>query len=188
MQGKQIQLPPIYSAIKVKGKKLYEYARENKEVEIPKREIEIYEIQLLEIKKQEATISFRVHCSKGTYIRTLCENIAEKLKTVGYMKELTRLQVGNFKLEKSVTIEQIEENKEKPLFWQSHVISIQSFFQTLPELILTQKEYVHFLNGVKVSKKQENGYYNVKTNTGEWIGLGVVKEQLLKRELVVKEI
>ena len=188
MQGKQIQLPPIYSAIKVKGKKLYEYARENKEVEIPKREIEIYEIQLLEIKKQEATISFRVHCSKGTYIRTLCENIAEKLKTVGYMKELTRLQVGNFKLEKSVTIEQIEENKEKPLFWQSHVISIQSFFQTLPELILTQKEYVLFLNGVKLSKKQENGYYNIKTSTGEWIGLGVVKEQLLKRELVVKEI
>ena len=115
MQGKQIQIPPIYSAIKIKGKKLYEYARENKQVEIPKREIEIYNIQLLEVKKLQRIISFRVHCSKGTYIRTLCENIAEKLETVGYMKELIRLQVGNFKLEQSVTIEQIEENKDNPL-------------------------------------------------------------------------
>ena len=185
MKGKQIQLPPIYSAIKVKGKKLYEYARENKEVEIPKREIEIYDIQLLEVKKQEATISFRVHCSKGTYIRTLCENITEKLETVGYMKELIRLQVGEFKLEQSVTMEQIEENKENPLFWQSHVISIQSFFKDLPELSLTQKEYVLFFNGVKLFRKVKNGYYNIKTSTGEWMGIGIVEEQFLKRELLI---
>ena len=187
MQGKQVQTPPIYSAIKVNGKKLYEYARENKEVEIPKREIEIYDIQLLEIKKQEATISFRVHCSKGTYIRTLCENIAEKLETVGHMKELTRLQVGNFKLEQSVTIEQIEENKDNPLFWQSHVISIQSFFEDLPELTLTQKEYVLFLNGVKLLRRREDGYYQILTHTGKWLGIGIVDNQFLKRKLIVEE-
>lgn len=188
MQGKQVQTPPIYSAIKVNGKKLYEYARENKEVEIPKREIEIYDIQLLEIKKQEATISFRVHCSKGTYIRTLCENIAEKLETVGHMKELTRLQVGNFKLEQSVTIEQIEENKDNPLFWQSHVISIQSFFEDLPELTLTQKEYVLFLNGVKLLRRREDGYYQILTHTGKWLGIGIVDNQFLKRKLIVEEM
>ncbi len=80
--GKQIQIPPKYSAIKVNGKKLYEYARVKKEIEIPKREIEIYEINLISFDIQNQVIEFKVSCSKGTYIRTLCEDIAEKLGTV----------------------------------------------------------------------------------------------------------
>jgi len=80
--GEQVQTPPIYSAIKVKGKKLYEYARNGQEVEIPKRYITIYKVKLLEVDKQYKKIRFEVHCSKGTYIRTLCEDIAEKLGTV----------------------------------------------------------------------------------------------------------
>lgn len=80
--GKQLQTPPIYSAIKVKGKKLYEYARNGQEVEIPTRNINIYKTKLLEIDKEEKKIKFEVHCSKGTYIRSLCEDIAEKLGTV----------------------------------------------------------------------------------------------------------
>ena len=91
--GKQIQTPPIYSAIKVKGKKLYEYARQGKndKVDIPKREIEIYNIELKEIRNDLKEIVFEVSCSKGTYIRSLCEDIATKLGTVGYMSELTSL-------------------------------------------------------------------------------------------------
>ena len=81
--GKSKQVPPMYSAIKVNGKKLYEYARKGQTIEIKPREIEIYAIELLNINNNE--ITFRVHCSKGTYIRTLCEDIAEKLETVGYM-------------------------------------------------------------------------------------------------------
>ena len=77
--GKQKQIPPIYSAIKVKGKKLYEYARTGQNVEIKAREIEIYDIKLININKENKEIIFKVKCSKGTYIRTLCENIAEKL-------------------------------------------------------------------------------------------------------------
>jgi tRNA pseudouridine55 synthase len=80
--GKQKQTPPIYSAIKINGKKLYEYARENKEVDIPQRDIEIYNIKLLNIYKENNEIEFEVSCSKGTYIRVLCEDIAEKLGTV----------------------------------------------------------------------------------------------------------
>lgn len=80
--GKQIQIPPKYSAIKVNGKKLYEYARDKKEIEIPKREIEIYDINLISFDIQNQIIEFKVSCSKGTYIRTLCEDIAEKLGTV----------------------------------------------------------------------------------------------------------
>ena len=88
MLGKQIQTPPIYSAIKVNGKKLYEYAREGKKVEIPKREIEIYDIYFTELNLQNKTLSFRVHCSKGTYIRSLCETIAEKLNTIRIYGEI----------------------------------------------------------------------------------------------------
>ena len=86
----------IYSAIKVKGKKLYEYARNNIEVDIPKRNIEIYSIKLIDFCKKDKTIVFEVECSKGTYIRSLCEDIAEKLGTIGYMKELRRTRVGEF--------------------------------------------------------------------------------------------
>lgn len=82
MQGKQTQIPPQYSAIKVGGKKLYEYAREGKTVEIPARNIEIYEMKLIEWNPEKSQISFEVSCSKGTYIRTLCEDIAKRLGTV----------------------------------------------------------------------------------------------------------
>ena len=95
-EGKQIQTPPIYSAIKVKGKKLYEYARSGTEVEIPKRNIEIYKIELVSLNKDQDQIVFDVECSKGTYIRSLCEDIAEKLGTVGHMKELERAKARKF--------------------------------------------------------------------------------------------
>ena len=107
-KGKQIQTPPIYSAIKVNGKKLYEYAREGKKVEIPKREIEIYDINLLDVDDENKQIKIIVKCSKGTYIRSLCEDIARKIGTVGYMKELIRLKVGTFDINNSITIEELE--------------------------------------------------------------------------------
>lgn len=80
--GKQEQMPPMYSAIKINGKKLYEYARKGQKVEVEPRKIEIFEINLLNIEKESKTIHFKVHCSKGTYIRSLCEDIAKRLGTV----------------------------------------------------------------------------------------------------------
>ena len=114
--GKQEQTPPIYSAIKINGKKLYEYARKGQEVKLEPRQIEIYDIELLNINKTEKQISFRVQCSKGTYIRSLCEDIAEKLGTVGLMKELKRTVVGDFKIENAITVEEL---KEKNLLKES---------------------------------------------------------------------
>ena len=104
--GEQKQIPPMYSAIKVNGKKLYEYARSGEIIKVEPRLIYIYNLELIKVANQE--ITYKVHCSKGTYIRTLCEQIAEKLGTVGYMKELKRLQVGEFKIEDSLTIDEIE--------------------------------------------------------------------------------
>ena len=104
--GKQNQMPPIYSAIKVNGKKLYEYAREGKKVDIKLREIEIYKMKLKEYNNTE--IIFEVECSKGTYIRTLCEDIAKKLGTIGYMKELKRTKVNEFSIENSISLEELD--------------------------------------------------------------------------------
>ena len=131
--GKQKQVPPMYSAIKINGKKLYEYAREGKEVKLEAREVEIYKIQLLEYKNSK--IKFEVECSKGTYIRTLCEDIAKKLGTVGYMEELQRIKVNNFKIEDSVLLDDIAlENVEENL------IKIEKVFKEKDKIELDNKK------------------------------------------------
>lgn len=182
--GKQKQTPSIYSAIKVNGKKLYEYARKNIQVEVPAREIEIYSIELLNINKEEKTVEFKVHCSKGTYIRTLCEAIAEKLETVGYMKELNRIKVGEFDLSQAVTIEEIENNKDKEKFLQEHFISIEKFFENKPYIELNENKLQLFLNGVKLSINKTDGIYRIIVNN-KFVGVGVIENNLLKRELIL---
>ena len=105
-KGKQKQIPPMYSAIKINGKKLYEYAREGKNKDIKPREIEIYNINLINYKNYE--IKYQVECSKGTYIRTLSEDIAKAIGTVGYMKDLVRIKVDEFKIEDAIQIEKLK--------------------------------------------------------------------------------
>ena len=105
--GKIMQTPPMYSAIKIGGKKLYELARKGKTIERQPREIEIFDIELLDFTKSGFFI--RVHCSKGTYIRVLCEDIAVKLNTAGCMGELIREASGRFNLANAVSIEKIKE-------------------------------------------------------------------------------
>jgi tRNA pseudouridine synthase B len=181
--GKQIQTPPIYSAIKVNGKKLYEYARKGVEVEIPKREIEIYNIELLDINEKDKTIEFRVHCSKGTYIRTLCENIAEKLGTIGYMQELNRVQVGQFNLNQAITVEELEKNKENEKFLNQHLITVQNFFEKYPIVELKEEKLKLFLNGVQLTNNNDDGLYQIKVNNVV-VGIGTIKNKLLKREII----
>ena len=181
--GKQIQTPPIYSAIKVNGKKLYEYARKGVEVEIPKREIEIYNIELLDINEKDKTIEFRVHCSKGTYIRTLCENIAEKLGTIGYMKELNRVQVGQFNLNQAITVEELEKNKENEKFLNQHLITVQNFFEKYPIVELKEEKLKLFLNGVQLTNNNDDALYQIKVNNVV-VGIGTIKNKLLKREII----
>ena len=111
--GKYKQEVPIYSAIKINGKKLYEYARNNEKVNLPKREVEIKSIELLNYNSKE--ISFKVTVSKGTYIRSLINDIGNKLNTPMCMKELRRIRQGNFELKDCYTIKEIESNKYKLL-------------------------------------------------------------------------
>lgn len=185
--GKQVQTPPMYSAIKVKGKKLYEYAREGKKVEIPQRTIEIYEMELLEINQQEKHIRFKVACSKGTYIRTLCETIAQKLGTVGYMKELKRTKVGEFSLNQAIAIEELEKNKENKEFLEEKLITIPKFFENVARIILNEQKLKLFLNGVQLTRIEPDGIYQIQSENNKWIGIGIVTNGLLKRKIVMKE-
>lgn len=177
--GKQIQTPPMYSAIKVNGKKLYEYARKGQNVEVPKRKIEIYEIELLNIDKQNKKIEYKVHCSKGTYIRSLCEDIAEKLGTIGYMAELERLKVGKFILKNAVSIDDLKkENIEK------NIITIEEIFKNNEKINLTRKKLELFLNGVQITYDNPDGVYKIYCEN-KFIGTGTVKEKLLKRDVII---
>ncbi|MBR2481580.1 MAG: tRNA pseudouridine(55) synthase TruB, partial [Oscillospiraceae bacterium] len=109
--GEQLQLPPMFSAIKKDGKKLYELARKGQEVERKRRAITIFELEVLE-KQDESTYLIRVRCSKGTYVRTLCHDIGQALGCGGCMCSLRRTMAAGFTLEESVTLEQAQEEKE----------------------------------------------------------------------------
>ena len=139
-KGKYLQEVPKYSAIHVNGKRLYEYARENKEVELPKREVEIFDIKLLDEIKTEKnyySFSFIVHVSKGTYIRSLIRDIGSKL---GYpcTMNLIRIKQGNFSLEEAISIDDIKEDK---------IVKIVDALQEYEKLIVDDE----------VAKKVENG-------------------------------
>ena len=177
--GEQEQIPPIYSAIKINGKKLYEYARKGQEVEVKPRRITIYDIKMLRIDKKSCEIQFEVSCSKGTYIRSLCEDIAERMGTVGYMKELQRTKVGTFTIEQSVLVEDLtKENIEE------HIITIENLFKNLEHIKLNERKLQLFLNGVKLSFDLKDGIYKIYNNQ-QFIGMGVVKDKLLKRDIVI---
>ena len=180
--GKQQQIPPIYSAIKVNGKKLYEYARQGKEVEIKARNIEIYDLKLLKIDSKNDELTMNVKCSKGTYIRSLCEDIAVKLETLGYMKELNRIQVGEFNIKDSVTIEEFKANIENKDY--SNIIGIEEIFKEIPEITIKQREYEKYLNGVKIDTDNMDGIYRIYLDN-KFSGLGIVENKKLKRDLVI---
>ena len=183
--GKQEQVPPIYSAIKLNGKKLYEYARKGQKVELKPRQIEIYNIELINYSQEEKQIEFKVFCGKGTYIRSLCEDVATKLETVGYMKELERIQVGEFSISESVTIEELQNNIENEDFINNKLISIEKLFEQKNQIKLDEKRLKHFLNGVKITQKYPDEIYRIYNENDEFIGIGVVQKNLLKRDIII---
>ena len=184
MKGKQEQIPPIYSAIKVNGKKLYEYARKGQEVEIKPRQIEIYNIILNNIDKENKIIEYTVNCSKGTYIRSLCEDIAKKLGTIGYMENLIRLKVGEFSIENSITLEEIL-NAENPYnVLEKNIITLEEFFKDKETINLNEKRLQLFLNGVNLTEQKKDGIYKIYTNNN-FIGTGTLKEKKLKRDIIL---
>jgi len=167
--GEQEQLPPMYSALKVNGKELYKYAREGKEIERKVRKITIYELKLISFKDDEITFLSKV--SKGTYIRTLGEDIAIKLGTVGHLTSLTRLAVGPFSLENGKASKDVKENDLIPV---EKMLSFMPCFEVAGELIKMAKNGMHFRlpikdelvlltenkNAIAVYKREPNGVYS----------------------------
>ena len=182
--GKSKQMPPMYSAIKVNGKKLYEYARKGQEVKIEPRDIEFYNIELLNFNKKLKQIDFEVSCSKGTYIRSLCEDIAKKLGTVGFMKELQRKQVGEFCLQDTVTIEELEKNIDDKNFVMQHFLSVENIFKDEQKIELNNRKLQLFLNGVKLTLEKLDGVYKIYNND-KFIGTGIVNNKMLKRDIIL---
>ena len=182
--GKQEQIPPMYSAIKINGKKLYEYARKNEKIELEPRHIEIYKMNLIDIIKD--TIIFKVQCSKGTYIRSLCEDIAKRLNTVGYMQDLERSRVGKFDIKDSITIEELEQNIEDSEFINQHFITIENYFKDKESIKLNEKRLSLFLNGVKLTHNLTDDMYKIYDENNKFVGIGSVKNNLLKREIIVE--
>ncbi len=130
-QGDYMQIPPMYSALKVNGKKLYELARAGKEVERQARPVTIQEIEILDM--QLPVVKLRVACSKGTYIRTLCADIGAKLGCGGTMKSLLRTKVGIFKAEDAITLAQLEELRDT-VGIETKLYTVDSVFEELPAL------------------------------------------------------
>lgn len=130
------QVPPMYSARKVNGKKLYELARQGKVVERESKQVSIHDIHIEEINLPEVTMT--VKCSKGTYIRTLCHDIGQTLGCGACMENLIRTQTGQFRLEESITLSQLEKIRDEG-FLEQYIISVEEMFKTCPAIYVKKE-------------------------------------------------
>ena len=149
--GEQEQIPPMHSAIKVKGKKLYEYARNNETVEIPKRVITIDYIELISI--VDNLVKFKVGCSKGTYIRSLCFDIAKKLDYPGHMYSLIRSKSGDFSLSDSYSLEEIENG-------EFEILSMEEALSNYPKLVVDDENIIYHGKKIKSKINHQVAIYN----------------------------
>lgn len=121
---------------------------------------------------------------KGTYIRSLCEDIAQRLETVGYMLELKRIQVGNFNIKEAITIEQLENNIDNKEFIEENFIQFEEIFENKEKIELDDRKLRLFLNGVQLTSDKKEGIYKIYNNN-KFIGIGIVENKLLKRDIVL---
>ena len=176
-RGDISQIPPMYSAIKIGGKKLYELARKGQEVERKPRNITIFELAVED--GHDSDWNLRVHCSKGTYVRTLCHDVGQRLGCGGCMSSLRRTRAGRFTLEQAVTMEQILE------FAKEHdpaelLLPVDALFAQHPALIVTLGQTEKLKHGASIRDCHfADGTYRVYSETGEFLLLGTVKRQVL---------
>lgn len=164
--GDYMQIPPMYSALKVNGKKLYELAREGIEVERKARPVTIHDIQITDISLPY--VNMTVSCSKGTYIRTLCDDIGKKLGCGGTMKSLKRTQVGIFNVEDALTLSQVEELVKKEEL-EKYIISPDAMFPQYKKVYMKPEHQKALANGNKLYLKQVNFEEKVSLKTGDRI-------------------
>ena len=172
-RGKIMQVPPMYSALKVNGQKLCDLARKGKEVERQPRQIEIFELTCLEFAGNTARL--RVKCSKGTYIRTLCKDIGEALGCGGCMKELRRVQAGEYTIEEAVPLKELLESEDPGKYLRS----VDTMFRNYPEVTLSAKQETRCRHGNSFTMHMEPGTYRCYSQNGEFLMLAKVEDNIM---------
>ena len=173
--GQSTQTAPFFSALKHKGKPLYKYAREGEFISKPPREINIFSIENIICEHNKC--SFIVHCSKGTYIRSIARDLGDKLNSGGHLSALRRLSQGTFNIKNAMTIENIELNK---------LITIEEAFSELSEIQLDSNQTKFFMNGVKIKEiNLEDDTYKIYDSSKKFLGLGMVSNSVLALKRLV---
>ena len=168
-RGEIMQVPPMYSALKVNGQKLCDLARKGKTVERQPRPITIYELQLLE--RGENTLRLRVRCSKGTYIRTLCKDIGEALGCGGCMESLRRVSAGEYTIAEAVPLQELLDTVEP----ETYLRGVDTMFCNYPAVTLTANQEKRCRNGNTFSVKLPEGTYRAYSQSGEFLMLAKVE-------------
>ena len=172
-RGEILQVPPMYSALKINGQKLVDLARKGKEVERQPRPVTIHELTLLGMEADG--IRLRVRCSKGTYIRTLCKDIGEALGCGGCMAALRRVSAGAYTIAEAVPLQELLETTEP----ERYLRPVDSMFTRHPAVALTEKQETRCRNGNSFSVKLEDGTYRAYSATGEFLMLAKVENGVM---------
>lgn len=179
--GKQMQTPPMYSAVKINGRPLYDLAREGKTVERAQKEIEVYEIKLIEFDEHAQTAKIEVYCGKGTFIRTLINDMGEKLGCGASMSALERTMAAGFDISECYTIGEIEEMMKEGTF-EEHLMPLERLFEDLPRLVLSDFDKRLYRSGVPLELKKR-GWHGIEGNIavfdseGMLLGISVMDEE-----------
>lgn len=172
-RGEILQVPPMYSALKVNGQKLCDLARKGQQVERKPRPITIFELTLLSF--EENRLRLRVRCSKGTYIRTLCDDIGAALGTLGCMESLRRTQAGDYSITEAVPLETLLET-DSP---ETYLRGMDSMFTRYPAVTLTPNQEKRCRNGNSFTRPMANGTYRAYSENGEFLMLAKVEDNVM---------
>ncbi len=171
-RGEILQVPPMYSALKVNGQKLCDLARKGKEVERQPRPVTIHELTLLSMEADG--IHLRVRCSKGTYIRTLCKDIGEALGCGGCMAALRRVRAGEYTVQQAVPLKVLLETAEP----EKYLVGVDTMFHC-PKAVLTPNQETRCRNGNAFSVKLSDGQYRAYSQGGEFLMLAKVENGIM---------
>jgi len=172
-RGEIMQIPPMYSALKVNGQKLYDLARKGRQVERQPRPVTIHELTLLS--REGDTLRLRVRCSKGTYIRTLCADIGEALGCGGCMQALRRTQAGEYTIAEAVPLQQLLEAAEPEIYLRD----VDTMFRGYPAVKLTVNQEKRCRNGNAFSVSLPGGTYRAYSQSGEFLMLAKVEDSVM---------
>lgn len=186
LRGEIEQLPPMYSAVSVGGKRLYQYAREGKEVERRPRKVTVYSLELISFDGAAQSGTLDIYCSNGTYIRTLIDDLAHALGTVGVMTDLVRYEACGYPLDDCMTLDELRQRIDSGD--ASFLHSVESIFMTYDEVVVSDKQAHRFVNGnpldiVRTPLRDYAGdkkIFRVKDRQGAFLSLGIIDGDSLK--------